>query len=158
MTTDDMTTDDMTTGDMTTGDMTTGDMYRHPQVPINQVISTGQGLAEAAHSPYIRQDAKGTRRTGNPAVLARALRSSGCPLGPSTLLDSCHVLDISSCKAWLGPGVGVEAYACQVGTVPDRVGGLSWAEEQVGVAGLDYHAVILVGSADHRTCCSVWAS
>lgn len=74
---------------MTPHDITVSDMYRHPKMPISVpgdadqlCICAGRKRVEAAHSLYVEDGPPVLRSTGDPAVLAQALRSSGCRVGP----------------------------------------------------------------------------
>lgn len=95
----------------TTDDMTTDGMYRHPWIPIKHAFPQVKAVRRLRLLRTGEGTRKGTRRWGSPAVLAQALRSSGCPLRTVGDAQLVPLTDISSYIAWRRPHLGPRAYA-----------------------------------------------
>ena len=98
MTTDDMTTDDMYRHPSVLisapwdADMSiSGCRYRHPWIPIEHAFLQVRALRRLRTLHTKVGTRKGPPHRGSPAVLAQALRSSGCPSGPPIPLSLCHL-------------------------------------------------------------------
>lgn len=135
----------MTTGDMTTGDRyrhpsvlisapwgadmsISGCRYRHPSIPIEHAFLQVRALRRLRTLHTKEGTRKETHRRGSPAVLAQALRSSGCPSGPSNRLNLCPLPPWAVTQRGRGRMSVRRHTRANAGTCTYRCGGLSMAE------------------------------